>query len=246
LTLPSRVGADRIEAEAVLDRREDRRRVVLGAVHDEVALEMRRDDERRDPCAGPPLVERAVAVPLAGRRDVIPLAAELVVGDDDHRVLRAAAVLDVLQEVDEVVAALRLAGVAGVLVLFAERLDEAHRRQLAVVPLRPLRGRDERLLVLQMCAAGRVERLEARVDGVRPEVVERLVVVLEQEIRTPRERRVGRAVVRVAARRAVPVRPARAVDGADRVRPAARVPGPRNACLRQAVTAPSATVPVGV
>ena len=123
--------AERREAVAGLDRREHRGRVVLGVVDDEVALQVRCDRERRDPRAGAPLVVRAVVVALARRRDVIPLAAELVVGDEDERVLGARAPLDRLQQVDQVVAAVRLTGVAGMLVLLADRLDEADRLQVA-------------------------------------------------------------------------------------------------------------------
>ena len=43
--------------------------------------------------------------PWPGRRHVVPLAAELVVGHDHHRVLAAAAVLDRLEQVDQMVAA---------------------------------------------------------------------------------------------------------------------------------------------
>ena len=57
------------------------------------------EDERRD--AGPRshLVVHAALAALAGRRDVIPLAAELVVGHDDQGP-GAAAVLDRLEQVE--------------------------------------------------------------------------------------------------------------------------------------------------
>ena len=124
--------AERREAVALLDRREHRGRVVLGVVDDERALEVRAEHERRDARPGAPLVVRAVVVALARRRHVIPLAAELVVGDEHERVLLALAVLDRLQQIDEVVAAVRLARVARMLVLLADRLDEADRLQVAV------------------------------------------------------------------------------------------------------------------
>ena len=116
---------------------------------------------------GPTCRRRGGPVP-ARRRDVVPLAAELVIGDDDQGVLACGPLGDRLQQVDEVVAAVGLAGVAGVLVLRAVGLDEADRRQRAVLG----RG-DELRLVLQVRPAG----LARRVVG---EVVERLVVVLEQ------------------------------------------------------------------
>src|SRR5262245_57057916 len=99
---------------------------------------------------------------------MVPLAAELVVGDDDHRVPRARGALDGADQVDEVVAAAADARIAGVLVLESDRLDEAHRVELAV----PVRARDEVLeldLVAEVRAPGRAWR-EARV------VVQRLVV----------------------------------------------------------------------
>ena len=49
---------------------------------------------------GPQMSLRTVVVALAGRRDVIPLTTELVVGHDDHRVLGALAALDGLEQVD--------------------------------------------------------------------------------------------------------------------------------------------------
>src|SRR4029077_2522458 len=66
-------GTERRKVPALLDRREDRGRVVLGVVDDLVASEERRDDERRDPRPGAPLVVRAGRPTLAGRRHVIPL-----------------------------------------------------------------------------------------------------------------------------------------------------------------------------
>src|SRR5712692_3056929 len=114
-------------APALLDGGEDRGRVVLRVVDHEVAAQARRDDQGRDPGAGAPLVVRPDGAALSRRRDVVPLAAELVVGHDDHGVLPARAAVDRLQKADEVVAAAVLAGVAGVLVFEPDRLDEAHR-----------------------------------------------------------------------------------------------------------------------
>jgi hypothetical protein len=96
---------------------------------------------------------------------VVPLAAELVVGDHDQRVPGVRAGLDGLDQVDQVPA-------AGVLVLLADGLDEAHRLQPA-----GLRRGDELDLVAQVRGAGGGA---GRVVG---EVVERLVVVLERGVR---------------------------------------------------------------
>ena len=65
----------------------------------------RMDHQRRDPPAGTHRVGRAALAALARRGDVIPLAAELVVGDDHHRVGGAAAALDRPEQLHEVGAA---------------------------------------------------------------------------------------------------------------------------------------------
>src|SRR5215212_10232099 len=108
----------------MLDRGHDRRGVVLAVVHYEPAPEPGRDRERRDARTRTPRVVRTAAATLARRRHMVPLAAELVVGHDHHRVLAAPAPLDRLDQLDEVVAAVRLARVAGMLVLGSDRLDE--------------------------------------------------------------------------------------------------------------------------
>src|SRR4051794_14629481 len=172
--------AHRPEPEAMLDRGHDRRRVVRRVVDRETAAQAGRDRQRRDARPRPHLVVRAAcARALARGRDVVPLPAELVVGDDHHRALRALRVLDRLQEVDEVVGALVLARVTGMLVLGADRLDQAHRLELAVAP-RAGRERLELGLVAQVPTprggAGRVVLV----------VVEGLVVVLEERVRAVR------------------------------------------------------------
>ena len=58
---------------------------------------------------------------------MIPLAAELVVGHHDQRPARLGARLHGPDEIDQVLLAVVGAGVPGVLVLRAVRLDEAHR-----------------------------------------------------------------------------------------------------------------------
>src|SRR5205085_8383899 len=74
LGVPRRVGvADGIEVVPLLDRPEDRGRVVLRVIEDLVPAQERRDDQPRNPGAWAPLVVRPVVVALAGRIDVIPL-----------------------------------------------------------------------------------------------------------------------------------------------------------------------------
>jgi hypothetical protein len=58
---------------------------------------------------------------------MIPLAAELVVRDDHHRVVGTRAALDRLEQHDKVILAGCVARVPGMLVLLADRLDEADR-----------------------------------------------------------------------------------------------------------------------
>src|ERR671936_2716345 len=115
------------------------------------------------------------------------------------------------------VASVRFARVPGMLVLLADRLDEADRTKRALL-LRSVRELNELLLVLQVRTTGRARRV-VRV------VVERLMVELEEEIRTIREFG-ARNDVRVRTVRPRAVRPARCVDVSVCVRPAAGVPRP--------------------
>src|SRR3954470_22466856 len=91
-----------------------------------------------------------------------------------------------------------LAGVARVLVLCADRLDEADRLQAAVAPR--VRGRADELSLVAQVAAHRGPPRR------RGEVVERLVVNLKQLARTVRAPGAARRV-RVRARRPVAVGP---------------------------------------
>ena len=196
-------------------------------VDDEVPVQERRHDQGGDPRPGSPQVMRSGCPTLARRHRVVPLAAELVVGDHDHRVLAAAAVVDRLQEVDQVVAAAAFARVAGVLVLEPDRFDEAHRVELAA-----LGGAADELVELcfipQVRAAGSVWR-KACV------VVQRLVVELEDLVRAIRKDGVG-GRVRVGAGRAVAVGPTGGAGVAVSVRPATRVPGPAHSSGAELVT----------
>ena len=79
---------------------------------------------------------------------MIPLPAEFVIGDDDQRVLAVRPFDDRLDQINKVLTAFGFVGVAGMLVLLADRLDEADRLERAV-----LRGLDELGLVLQMVLA---------------------------------------------------------------------------------------------
>src|SRR3982074_254237 len=112
---------------------------------------MRRNDQGRNPGSGTPLIVRPRRRALPRWDNVVPGATELVIGHHDHRVPGAAAALDRLDQVDQVIAARADAGVAWMLVFKPDRLDEADRVQLAAV-LRPAGELDERLLILQVRA----------------------------------------------------------------------------------------------
>ena len=159
------------EVPALLDELQDGRRVVLGVV-DEALLGERRDDDRRHARARAPLVDHR-------RRDVVPAAAVLVVGDDDGGVVPVRAVLDRADQIGDVLLAVEQGGVAGVLVVGAERLDERHGGQLCR-RRRPCRSPSSSLQVLG--PAGRA----VGVVGVERE---RLVVELEQRIGVAERRR---------------------------------------------------------
>ena len=106
----------------------------------ETLLGVRRDDDRRHAAAGPPLV--------FGRRcNVVPEAAVLVIRDDHYCMRGLWAVLDVLEQLDHMVFADQHIGVAGVLVVLAQRLDERDSRQRARIGFG-----DEMGLVLEMHA----------------------------------------------------------------------------------------------
>src|SRR5262245_18323569 len=103
-------------------------------------VELLRDQQRRDPGAGPPLAmgRTEVAAPEAPaivtrRRHMVPLAAELVVGDDDERVLAVRAVHDRPDQVDQMEIAPTHAGVARMLILLTHRLDKADGLEGAVL-----------------------------------------------------------------------------------------------------------------
>ena len=91
-------------------------------------VEPLRDQQRGDARSRTPLVVgRKVPVVVVRpelvvgrRRHVVPLTAELVIGDDDQRVVSVGPLDDGLYQVDEMIAAVGLAGIAGVLVLGAD------------------------------------------------------------------------------------------------------------------------------
>ncbi len=149
------------------------------------AVEAGADQQGGDPGARTELVGRAVGVAQPGWRHVVPLPAELVIGDDDQSVPGLRAGGDGLDQIDQMIRAVGFAGVAGMFVLRPVGLDETHRRQLA-----PPGGLDELGLVPQVAASGLAR-------GVRGEVVQGLMVVLEQ--------RPGMPGVRVAPAAGVPV-----------------------------------------
>src|SRR5262245_59104972 len=100
-------------------------------VNDKVAAQERRDDKGRYACPRAPLIVYARRTALAWWCHVVPLPAELIVGDHDHSVFCAAAAFNRTQERHQMIAAARLACVARVLVLRCERLDEADGVELA-------------------------------------------------------------------------------------------------------------------
>ena len=205
----------------MFDRGQHGGRVVLGVIDHEVAAKTRGNDQGWEPCSGAPLIVGTSRSPLSGRRHVVPLTAELVVSGDDQGVLPAGTPLDALEQLDQVAAAAAFTGIARMLVLEPNRLDEADRIELAGL-CRRCGQVHKGLLVLQMCptrSSGGVVRV----------IVERLVMELEDLVGAVRPDRV-RGGVRIAAdARNRTVRPARPQVVAVRVRPAARVPGPADA-----------------
>ena len=116
----------------MLDRREDRCGVVLGAIDHEVATKPRGNDQCRDPGSWTPLVRNPFVVALSGGCHVVPRATEFVVGRNHEGVVLAGGSLDGLDQINEVTAALTLTGITGMLVLRSDGLDEAHGLQLAL------------------------------------------------------------------------------------------------------------------
>src|SRR4029077_21193271 len=119
-------------------------------------------------------------------------------------------------------AAVRLAGVARMLVLLTDRLDEAHRVQVAL-------GRRRARCVLELDLVAEV-RTPTSVRAIVRVIHERLVMELEREVRALRivVRRIG-VVVRIRTRRPWTVRPARPRGIPGGVLPPAGVPTPRDA-----------------
>src|SRR5262245_59991224 len=115
---------DRLELEALLDRLEDRERVVLNVI-DERPFGEGRDDQSRNAVAFPP---DAV---VGWMRNVIPESAVLVIGQNDQRVGPLGAVLNRVDDARHVLLSREQIGVAGVLVIPAYRFDETHRREIA-------------------------------------------------------------------------------------------------------------------
>src|ERR1700681_138606 len=116
----------------MLDRGQDRCRVVLRVIDHEVVAQTWCNDECRESSAGTPDIVRAGCAALAGRRHMVPLSAKLVIRDYDHGVVTAATALNGLEQADQVIAAADFAGVARVLVVLADWFHEADRLQLAL------------------------------------------------------------------------------------------------------------------
>src|SRR5262245_38908480 len=160
----------RLEIEALLDQLEDRRGIVI-LVGDARAFEPLGDQQRRNASSWAPFIGRQLVFAVATIRrggQMIPLAAELVVSDHDARIFAVWSFHDGADQVDEMVAAFGFVRVPGMLVLLANRFDEAHRLEPA------LSSRlDELRFVAQVSATSRGSYAEIG------EVVERMVVKLE-------------------------------------------------------------------
>src|ERR1700722_20851840 len=114
-----------------------------------------RDYDGRHPCSWPP------AIDLRGRH-VVPAAAILGVGDDDHRIVPYEALLDLVDDRRGVIVATHHAGIPRMLVVRANWLVEADRRKCSV-PDRP----EHVSLVLEVLGTSR------RAGGVVREIGER-------------------------------------------------------------------------
>src|SRR5215468_9386377 len=95
----------------------------------EALLGIGRDDDQWDAAAVAP---DAIVV---RRRNVVPAAAVLVVSDKDGCMGPIGAVLDGVDDVGHVLLASEQVGVAGVLVVWAERLDKADSGKIANVEI---------------------------------------------------------------------------------------------------------------
>src|SRR5512132_4069448 len=104
------------EVEPLLDRLEDRAEVV-GGVIDEAALDREADGDQRDARPRSPTVADR-------RRDVVPVAAVLVVGDNDQHVAIERAPLQALDQLAEMSVAIGDVGVTGMQIELADRLVE--------------------------------------------------------------------------------------------------------------------------
>src|SRR5215813_3533465 len=159
LEVAHRPRDQRVKIEAPLDELKDRGRVVV-LMRDAGLVEALGDEQGGYAGAGAPLIGsfRIVAVTIVRRgRYVVPGAAELVVGNDDERVLAVRPINYGLDQLHKMRAAFSLVGVAGMLVLLTDRLDEADRLERAF-----LGSLDELRLIEQVLGTGRGPRLEVR------------------------------------------------------------------------------------
>src|ERR1700730_6589139 len=194
-------------------------------VDGEVVAQARRDDQGRDPSTRSPDIMRAGCAALAGRCDMVPLPAELIVGGDDQRVLLAGAALDRFDQIHQMLTPARLVCVSRMFVIGSERLDKAHRPEIALPG--GSRGGElhEFAFMSQVLSACR------RARGVARKVVQGLVMELEQLVRA-----VGvggwhrdRIVVWIGARGPSAVRIPLTAGISGGVIPTSRVPRPVNA-----------------
>lgn len=69
------------------------------------------------------------------RRNVVPTATMLIVGHDDKAIVPVLTVLDSLDNIGDVLLTLQQVGIAWVLIVGAERFDEAYGRQIVILQI---------------------------------------------------------------------------------------------------------------
>src|ERR1700733_3989550 len=130
----------------------------------------RRDDDRGHPCARPPAIDLR-------RRHMVPDAAILGVGDDDHRIVPDETLLDLIDDRSGMIVATHHAGISWMLIVRADWLVEADRRKCAV----PDRTQHVSL-VFEVLSTSR------RAGGIVRKITERLMMVDEGGVRMTGDR----------------------------------------------------------
>src|SRR6266852_4483680 len=136
-------SAQWFQSEAVLDRPENRKRVVLRVVH-KTTLGTRSDDDSRN--------TRTIAPDAVDWRcHVIPTAAVFVIGHNDERVVPIVAVSHCAHKISNVLLTLQQAGVSGMLIVGSQRLNKGDRRQAFLLQIH-----EEVVFILQVCRGYRI------------------------------------------------------------------------------------------